>query len=198
MISVGLTGGIGSGKSVVSQMFNLLYVPVYNSDYEAKNIMQTNPEVKAEIIKVFGKIAYRNNMLNKEYIASEIFSNNELKTKIDNIVHKSVIQNYNLWKKKQINTKFVLIESAILFETKLASKNKFNILVISTKELKHKHLIERGLTLKEIEQRIQSQFSDKKKIKLADFVIVNNEKRFVSKQVLSILKKINRSIKLLI
>jgi len=194
MISVGLTGGIGSGKSIVSQMFEILNIPVYNSDFEAKKIMQTNSEVKEEIIKLIGTNAYKKNVLNKKYIASVIFSNNELITKVNNIVHKSVIQHYNLWKKNQINTKFVLIESAILFETKIALKNKFNILVVSPKELKYKRLIERGLSYKDIEHRVSSQFTDEQKIKLADFVIINNEKKFVSKQVFSIFKKINHLI----
>lgn len=191
MISVGLTGGIGSGKSIVAQMFGVLNIPAYNSDDEAKKIMVESEDVKNEIITVLGQNAYKNNKLNKEFIASKIFSDNVLKEKVNKIVHKHVIKHFKSWKKFQINTKFVVLESAILFENNLASINKFNILVISPIELRVKRLKERGLNKLDIKQRILTQYTDKYKAKLADFVINNNEKKLISKQVLSIIKKIN-------
>ncbi len=191
MISVGLTGGIGSGKSIVAQMFELLNIPTYNSDMEAKKIMETNVEVKNGIINILGKESYKNNKLNKEFIALQIFYDNKLKEKVNNIVHKFVIQHFRNWKENQINTKFVVIESAILLENNLASINKFNILVVSPIELKIKRLIERGLSKFDIEQRMLSQYTDEQKVKYSDFVIYNNEKKFISKQILSVIKKIN-------
>lgn len=191
MISVGLTGGIGSGKSIVAQMFELLNIPTYNSDMEAKKIMETNVEVKNGIINILGKESYKNNKLNKEFIALQIFSDNKLKEKVNNIVHKFVIQHFRNWKENQINTKFVVIESAILLENNLASINKFNILVVSPIELKIKRLIERGLSKFDIEQRMLSQYTDEQKVKYSDFVIYNNEKKFISEQILSVIKKIN-------
>lgn len=191
MISVGLTGGIGSGKSIVAQMFELLNIPTYNSDMEAKKIMETNVEVKNGIINILGKESYKNNKLNKEFIALQIFYDNKLKEKVNNIVHKFVIQHFRNWKENQINTKFVVIESAILLENNLASINKFNILVVSPIELKIKRLIERGLSKFDIEQRMLSQYTDEQKVKYSDFVIYNNEKKFISEQILSVIKKIN-------
>ncbi|PIP54386.1 MAG: dephospho-CoA kinase [Bacteroidetes bacterium CG23_combo_of_CG06-09_8_20_14_all_32_9] len=190
MISVGLTGGIGSGKSVVSEMFKIFNIPTYNSDSQAKILMEINTDIKNEIIELLGIAAYTENLLNKQYIASEIFLNNTLRNKLNNIVHKYVIQDFMKWINIQIKSDFVILESAILFETGNEKINKFNITVISPFELKFKRLKKRGMTDSDINKRIASQWTDEQLIKLSDYIIVNDEQKLVSKQVLSIYKDI--------
>ena len=195
MISVGLTGGIGSGKSVVSEMFKIFNIPTYNSDSQAKILMEINTDIKNEIIELLGIAAYTENLLNKQYIASEIFLNNTLRNKLNNIVHKYVIQDFMKWINIQIKSDFVILESAILFETGNEKINKFNITVISPFELKFKRLKKRGMTDSDINKRIASQWTDEQLIKLSDYIIVNDEQKLVSKQVLSIYKDIMYPVK---
>ncbi|MBI5540932.1 MAG: dephospho-CoA kinase [Bacteroidia bacterium] len=190
MISVGLTGGIGSGKSVVADMFKVLNIPVYNSDIEAKNIMETNSEIKTELVKLLGNETYLENKINRPFIASKIFSDLTIRNKLNEIVHKYVFEDYKVWAESNILSKFVLLESAILFETGNAGFNKFNILVVSSKELKFKRLKERGMAEADILQRMSAQWYDEKTIELADYVVYNNENDFISKQVLSIYENI--------
>lgn len=186
MISVGLTGGIGSGKSVVADMFKVLNIPVYNSDIEAKCIMETNSDIKTELIKLLGNETYIENKINRPFIASKIFSDDTLRNRLNDIVHKFVFENYKSWKEFKVNSKFVILESAILFETGNAGYNKFNISIVSSKELKIKRLKERGMSETDILQRMSVQWSDEKIAKLSDYVIFNDENNFISKQVLSI------------
>lgn len=186
MISVGLTGGIGSGKSVVADMFKVLNISVYNSDIEAKCIMETNSEIKTELIKLMGNETYIENKINRPFIASKIFSDNTLRNRLNDIVHKFVFEDYKTWIEYKTNSKFVVLESAIIFETGNAGYNKFNISVVSSKELKIKRLKERGMSETDILQRMSVQWSDEKIIKLSDYIVVNDENNFISKQVLSI------------
>ncbi len=190
MVSVGLTGGIGSGKSIVAEMFTIINIPVYDSDIQAKLLMETNAEIKNEIIKLLGIDSYIENRINRTFISSKIFANNDLRNSLNNIVHKHVFEDYKKWSINNKLAKFVILESAILFETGNADFNNFNISVISSLELKIKRLENRGMNKDEIKQRMKTQWSDEQISGLSDFVIINDEQNFISKQVLSIYENI--------
>ncbi|GGG46865.1 dephospho-CoA kinase [Croceivirga lutea] len=170
---VGLTGGIGSGKSTVAKFFRELGVPVYNSDKEAKILMHENSEVKSKIISLFGEKAYVNNELNRKFIASEVFSNEEKLKALNAIVHPAVKAHFLNWADKQ-DYPYVIQEAAIIFENN--SENRYDkiILVIAPKETRISRVMNRdGNSTSDIKARIENQLSDEEKIPRAHFVIKN-------------------------
>lgn len=174
MKNIGLTGGIGSGKSTVSRILVNRGIPVYNSDYKAKLLMDSSIELKEMIINHFGKNSYLNNRLNKNYISNIIFNDHLELHKINSMVHPFVFNDFNKWKKNLIS-KYVIFESAIIFETGSYKKNDFNILVISDIKEKIKRVVKRdGVNEKDVRIRINNQWSDDKKIPLSDYIFNNN------------------------
>ena len=130
MKTIGLTGGIGSGKSTVSKILLYHNIPVYDSDLKAKKLMNSSNELKEMIIKYFGKNSYQDNELNKSYISNIIFNNQIKIDKINSLVHPFVFKDFNNWK-KNITSKYIIFESALIFETGSYKNNDFNILVVS-------------------------------------------------------------------
>ena len=174
MKNIGLTGGIGSGKSTVSKILVNHGIPVYNSDYKAKLLMDSSVELKEMIIHHFGKNSYLNNRLNKNYISNIIFNDHLELHKINSMVHPFVFNDFNKWKKNLIS-KYVIFESAIIFETGSYKKNDFNILVISDIKERIKRVVKRdGVNEKDVRIRINNQWSDDKKIPLSDYIFNNN------------------------
>jgi dephospho-CoA kinase len=173
MLSVGISGGIGSGKSLVCTIFQVLGISVYNSDLEAKKIMETNEQVKKEIIKLLGKESYFNNLtLNRKFIAKKIFNQKELLQSLNQIVHPAVRKDAEIWREKIPQADgYYLRESAILFETGIYKQFNYNILVTAPHKL-----------------RMKNQWDDKQKLALANFVIVNDGKNFLIPQILKIHK----------
>ncbi len=172
---VGLTGGIGSGKSTVAKMFSDLGVAVYIADDEAKKLMQKDSNLKRNIQKLLGKEAYKGSNLNTTFIASKVFQDTELLAKLNAIVHPAVGKDFNSWKNKQSGI-YVLKEAAILFENggyKICDKT---ILVIASEKTRMQRILKRdNSTREEILARMANQWPDEKKIKLADLVIDNEE-----------------------
>jgi dephospho-CoA kinase len=194
MLSVGISGGMGSGKTLVCAIFKVLGISVYNSDLEAKRIMETNEQVKKEIINLLGKESYLNNMtLNRKYIAEKIFNHTELLSGINQIVHPAVREDAEIWSKKiHGDNSYFLRESAILFETGIYKQLNYNILVIAPRELRLHRIKNRDrLSEEEIASRMNQQWSDERKLPLADFVIINDGKTFLIPQIL----KIHKSLK---
>lgn len=189
MLSVGISGGMGSGKTLVCTIFKVLGISVYNADLEARRIMETNEQVKKEIIKLLGKESYFNDVtLNRKFIAQKIFNHAELLSKLNQIVHPAVREDAKVWSKElpQINHYF-LRESAILFETGLYKQLNYNILVIAPRELRIQRVKNRDRLLEEeINVRMNQQWSDEKKLPLSDFVIINDGKTFLIPQILEI------------
>jgi len=180
---VGITGGIGSGKTFVCNLFAQKGIPIYISDIEAKKIMNSNIEVKNAIIDLFGNNAYHENGLNRAFISSQVFSNTLLLEQLNKIVHPAVDNHFNNWYKEQ-NSKFVIKESAILFETGGYKKCNYTILVSAPEALRIKRVIKRDQTTEElVRQRIKNQWSDEKKGALATYVITNIEKEKTREQV---------------
>ncbi len=192
MLKVGITGGIGSGKSTVSRFFSELGVPVYDSDQRAKSLMQHDDSIIIKIKKEFGDDSYLNNMLNRSHIAEIVFKN-ELKLKqLNAIVHPVVRTDFNNWLSQNSNARFVIKEAAIMIESGAYKDLDKLIVVNANREQKIKWIKKRDhLLLEDIENRIQNQLSDKIRNQYADFIIENNSsKKELKQQVLSIYNKL--------
>ncbi|SHF89267.1 dephospho-CoA kinase [Salegentibacter echinorum] len=183
---VGLTGGIGSGKTSISKFFKELGIPVYIADDAGKRLMETSVEIKAEIIKLLGDKAYQNNRPNRKYIAGLVFKDAEKLNALNEIIHPAVATDFDSWKVKQ-TAAYVIYEAAILFETKGAKNCDFTILVTANKEERITRLQKRDKsTREEIEARMAKQWPDEKKRKLADFEIENHDLRLAKVQVIEL------------
>jgi len=175
MKHIGLTGGIGSGKTTVSKILVKKGIPVYDSDSNAKLLMNSSNEIKKLIINHFGKLSYTNNKLNNKYISKIIFNNPVEMNMISSLIHPFVHDNFNKWK-NNFSSKYVIFESAIIFETGSYEKFDFNILVLSDIEKRIKRVIKRDFSSEDdVLTRIKSQWIDDKKIPFADYVIKNNK-----------------------
>lgn len=170
---VGLTGGIGSGKSTVAKMFKKLGVPVYNSDKKAKNLMKSSKKLRASIKALLGDDAYDGKKLNKAYIANQIFQDKSLLNKLNGIVHPAVRENFISWAKKQ-EAPYVIQEAAIIFENGLHEFYDKIVLVTAPEKVRLKRVLERnGASKADILARMGNQWQDARKIKLSDHVIDN-------------------------
>lgn len=186
MLKVGITGGIGSGKSIVCKVFKALQVPVYNADQRAKILVETNPEVRSQIIKIFGKNAYLGSKYNRKYIAGKVFNNKILLDKLNSIIHPRVEKDFNEWVKKY-NTHYVIEEAAILFESGADKAMDHTMVVDAPEKLRISRIRERdGLSEDEIYERMQNQLPADKLRSLADWVIDNNDKVLVLPQILQL------------
>lgn len=187
---VGLTGGIGSGKTTVAEAFKTLGIPVYIADDEAKALMNRSKIIKRKLIKLFGYEAYENDELNRPFIANLIFNDADLLAQINAIVHPKVAQHFKRWFTKQ-NAPYVLKESAILFEHGEHKTCDYTILVTAPVEVRMQRVVARdNTTPSKVEAIIKNQMSDAKKISMADFVISNNELEHTLKQVKLVHKKL--------
>ena len=170
---IGLTGGIGSGKSKILSVFENFGVPCYNSDIKAKNIMENDLDVKKSIINLIGPDSYFNNNLNTRFISNKVFNNSRILKLLNEIIHPKVKDDFFLWIKFQKKS-FVIIETAILFESGLNLKCDKIILVSSPLNLRLDRIIKRDKMKKnDILKRINNQLNFDTKIKDSDFNINN-------------------------
>ncbi len=183
---IGLTGGIGAGKSTVASFFKELGVPVYTSDIEAKRLMNSSTKIKRALIKEFGEKAYRENTLNRAFLASVVFNDQKKLAAINAIVHPSVSNSFKRWVTKQ-KTPYVIQENAILFESNTADKYDYIITVTAPLEERIIRVIKRDSTTRaHVLARIDNQISDNDKIRNAHFVIHAIDKVSTKKEVLRI------------
>lgn len=190
MIKVGLTGGIGSGKTTVAQFFKELGVPVYVADVEARKLMDTSKSIKKKLIKAFGAVTYINDELNRQYLAHLVFNDREKLKLINSIVHPKVAKHFSKWVQKQ-DAPYCIQENAILYENNKADEFDYIISVSSPLEVRINRVIKRDSTTKEqVLARINNQWSDAKKNKLADFIIENIDLSKTKKQVKEVHKKL--------
>lgn len=186
MIKVGLTGGIGSGKTTVARIFNQLGVPIYLSDDRAKYLMLNNQFLRESLISLFGEMVILNGFLNTPYISSKVFDNPNELIKLNTLVHPFVQRDFDVWSASQ-SCDYVIKEAAIIFETggdKLLDKI---LLVESPKYLKVSRIILRDtITEVEIHKRMSRQWSDSQKRKNADYIIQNDEKCSLIYQILKL------------
>lgn len=170
---IGLTGGIGSGKTTVANFFKDLGVPVYIADEAGKRLLNSSAEVKAKVQEVFGEQAYKNDHPDRKYLADQVFNSKEKLNQLNKIIHPAVGRDFENWKKYQ-SANYVIYEAAILFETGGDKKCDAVIVVTAPYEERVKRLQKRDQSsIEEIEARKQHQWSDDKKLALADFEIKN-------------------------
>lgn len=187
---VGLTGGIGSGKTTVANFFKSLDIPIYIADIEAKALMKRSKVIKRKLINLFGNKAYVEDKLNKPFIANKIFNDEVLLEKMNNIVHPKVASHFKRWLKKQ-DAPYVIKEAAILFENNTYKSLDFVITVIAPEKERINRVIARDKSSEEkVKAIIKNQWSDAKKVKLSDFVIENIDMESTKKQVFKIHQKI--------
>ena len=187
---VGITGGIGSGKSVVSKILETMEIPVYNSDAEAKKIMESSLFVREKLSKKFGNQLYFTGKLNKTLLAELIFNHSEYLTFVNSVIHPEVYKDFLEWKQKYVSFPILGIESAILFESGFDKYVDLSITVSAPLELRIKRLQKReSLDETTILNRIKNQMSEEERISKADYIIVNDDIQPVIPQVESILKE---------
>ena len=187
MLQVGITGGIGSGKSLVCKIFQVLEIPVYDADSRAKLLMIGDEVLVNQIKKEFGNEAYSNGVLNRKHIGEKAFGDPEKLKVLDDLVHPRVASDYEQWVKKQ-SAPYVIKEAALLFEAgSYKTLNKI-IVVSASEEVKVKRIKIRDPHRSEqmIKDIIKNQMPDQEKVSRADFVVVNDESQLVIPQVIAI------------
>ena len=191
---IGLTGGIGSGKSVVAKVFATLGIPVFNADEEAKRIMQTSTEIKTKLIEQFGTDIYNESVLDKEKLASIVFNDPFQLQLLNAIVHPLTIQAAKDWAAKQTSA-YVIKEAALIFESG-AADGLFKVIgVTAPLSLRTHRVMQRdGITKDQVDARMRNQISDTIKMRLCDYVIENNNQQMVIPQVLEIDKAIRAAL----
>lgn len=173
MKKIGLTGGIGSGKSTVLKMFQKLGAAVYIADVEAKRLMHSDENLIAEIVGLFGEMAYKNGVLNREMIASIVFNDKLKLNKLNKIVHPAVHKDFENFIKSQ-KAPYIIYESALLFENGIENQFDKVILVTAPINLRFERVIQRDNSSKEqIQSRMKNQLDDKVKLGKSDYIIEN-------------------------
>lgn len=171
---VGLTGGIGAGKSLVASLFLEKNIPIYIADREAKQLMHQHPEIVKDVTALFGEQAYIQGQLNRKYIAGKVFQQKEMLKSLNEIVHPRVHEHFQEFVKEQ-NAPYVIYESAIIFENKRESLFDKIITVSALLEKRVQRVVERdGITIEDVKARIANQMDESLKIEKSDFVIHNN------------------------
>jgi dephospho-CoA kinase len=195
MLRIGITGGIGSGKSTVAHVFEVLGIPVYYADREAKRMMNEDEELKQQIIREFGNAAYENGVLNRKHLASVVFANKEKLSLLNSIVHPATIRHGKQWMKKQ-TTPYAIKEAALIFESGTQEYLDYVIGVSAPLHLRiHRAMQRDNVTREEIQRRMQNQIKEEIKMRLCDFVVKNDEQHLVIVQVLAIDKKLREIAK---
>lgn len=188
---IGLTGGIGSGKTTIANYFADLGVPVYIADTEAKKILNF-PEVVQEILQVFGEEVFTDNIPDRKKLASVVFNNPEKLKQLNAIIHPRVRQHFIDWAEQHKKERFVIKEAAILFESGSFKDCDKVILVTAPKEVRIKRVMKRdGVSKEEVLERMKNQWDEEKKKKLSDFIIENIDLEIAKNQVNTIYKTIN-------
>jgi len=189
-IKIGLTGGIGSGKSVVSHLLKTMGIPVYIADDESKRITSTDAFIKQQLINLLGDEVYINGVLNKNLLAAYIFSDAEHAKIVNEIIHPRVKEDFVKWVAKNTKHPVVAIESAILIEAGFTDEVDIVAMVYAPMDLRLQRLALRdsSSSKEQILKRIQSQMDDEKKKALADIIIVNDEQIPVIPQVVELVK----------
>ena len=172
---IGLTGGIGSGKTTVAHFIEEMGYPVYNSDTRAKDLVNESDELKSAIIQLLGPQAYdENGFYDRKYVGSVVFSNDELLKQLNAIIHPAVNKDFHDWIKRQ-SREIIFKETALLFELKLNLQCDKSLLVTADESIRIKRVMDRdSKTYREVEKVIDNQMPERKKIRLADYIIENN------------------------
>lgn len=186
---VGITGGIGSGKSMVAKIVHTLGYPVYDSDERAKQLMQSHSGIRLQLITLFGAEVYSDDRLNRSFLAERIFEDPNAREKVNAIVHPVVRADFAEWSGKQ-ESSIVFQESALLFETGGYRLLDATVLVSAPEEIRIQRVMKRDhATEEQVRARLSAQLPETEKLKLADFVIVNDEEQPLTPQIEEIIKQ---------
>jgi dephospho-CoA kinase len=195
MLKVGLTGGIGSGKTTVAKIFEAIGTPVYYADLEAKKIMSTHPKLVEEIKQVFGNDAYIGGILNRTFIAEKVFKDKDLLQQLNGMVHPYTIAHAKEWMEKQ-TTPYAIKEAALIFESSIQGEFDIIIGVYAPNALRVQRTMKRdGIGYEQVMERMQNQIEEEIKIKLCDEVIMNDEQKMLVPQVLALHEKFIHALK---
>ena len=188
MLKIGITGGIGSGKSVVCRIFSILGIPVFEADKEAKNLINNNQVIRNKFIHLFGSEIYTpEGPLDRKKLAEILFKDQHLLNEVNGIVHPEVRRSFVEWADRYQNAPYIIHEAAILIETGFYKMMDRTILVVAPEPVRVKRVVERDhLTEKEVAERISRQWDDSEKMKYADYIITNDDKKLIIPQVIEI------------
>lgn len=186
VLRIGLTGGIGSGKTTVANIFRVLDVPVFDADTEAKQIMETNHGLQKMIIEKFGPSSYIDGQLNRQYLSSIVFNDPFQLELLNSLVHPFTIAAAELWAGKQ-ETPYIVKEAALFFEAGSAAGLDYMIGVYSPQHLRIRRVMNRdNVTREEVIIRMQRQIQEEIKMRLCDFVVMNDDQQLLIPQVLKL------------
>jgi dephospho-CoA kinase len=186
---LGITGGIGSGKSIVAKGLEVMGIPVYNTDIAAKKISDTSPEVREKLSARFGTALYQDGILDRKRLASFIFSNPEHLAFVNSVIHPAVEKDFLEWKEEQQEKAWVGIESAILFESRLNQLIDFSMNVSAPLETRIQRIQKRdNLDRESILHRIQNQLPEEERNRLANYTIINDDRQALLPQIENWLK----------
>jgi len=187
MLKIGITGGIGAGKSTVAGIFKVLGVPVFDADATAKNILNTDSVLREQIADTFGSETYKNGLLDKKYLATLVFNNPDQLAKLNALVHPATIAAADKWASSFADRPYIIKEAALLFEAGTYVGLDYIIGITAPVELRITRVMARDqVSREEVLSRMQHQLDDTEKMKRCNFVIDNNEKALLIPQVLAL------------
>ncbi len=188
---VGLTGGIGSGKSTVGKIFKVLGVPVYNADLEGRRLSDSHAAIIDGLTSLFGDDIYRNGVLQRAVLANHVFNNSVLLQKVNAIIHPVIEDHFKIWASQYVHLPYVVKEAAILVENGGYERVDHLILVMAPEPIRIRRVMRRdGVTLAQVQARINNQMTDDEKLKYANSVIYCDEHQLVIPQVINIHNKL--------
>ena len=191
MLTVGITGGIGSGKSTICRIFEVMEVPVFNADAEARRIQNEDPNIRSSMISLFGNEVYNDDGLNRKLVAELVFNNKLLLDQLNKIINPATLVAFEKWKQDYSSNHYVIKEAAILFESKSNIGLDKIIVVSAAEELRIERIVKRdNISREQIISRMNNQLAEEERIAKADFVIVNDEKSAIIPQVLAVHEKL--------
>jgi dephospho-CoA kinase len=186
MFQVGLTGGIGSGKTLVCNILEKLGIPVYDADSQARRIMDEDSRLRKEIVELFGEEAYLDGRLNRRYLAGRVFGDQQMLKKLNKLVHPAVRKDYSRWVEHQ-SAPYVVEEAAILFESGADRFMNMTVLVYAPVDLRISRVMKRDRVEEgKVLERMRHQMDEEEKRKRADKVIINDEKELLLPQIIAI------------
>lgn len=189
MLKIGLTGGIGSGKSTIAALFNVLGIPVFDADQQARMIMETDENLVQKIISLFGQQSYSDGKLNRPFLAEIVFKDEYKLAQLNALVHPKTILAADVWMEKQTSA-YVIKEAALMFEAGAAAHLDYIIGVYAPQELRIKRVIQREhISREQVIARLDKQINETIKMKLCDYVVINDEQKMVIPQVLELHEK---------
>ena len=191
MFRVGLTGGIGSGKTLICSILEKLGIPVYYADAEAKRLMTHHPDLKRKILDLLGEKAYKGASLDRKYLAERLFGNEVLLASMNSVVHPTVREDFKRWSDQQKEVPYVVEEAAILFESGAYKDFDQTVLVYAPEEIRIRRVMERDKCDREsVLRRISHQESEEELSKLADHILINDGQQMILPQVIELHNKL--------